>query len=65
MIQPCDLCDGSGQISYFMGVSRFLLSWEECPRCGGMGFTFIEEKQNGSGKKKQQNSKQSKTQKGG
>lgn len=21
-----------------MGVSRFLLSWEECPECGGLGY---------------------------
>ncbi|MEW6290877.1 MAG: hypothetical protein AB1545_13590 [Thermodesulfobacteriota bacterium] len=34
----CQLCNGSGQISSFLGVSRFLLSWEECPECGGLGY---------------------------
>ena len=36
--EPCPGCGGSGQISYFKGVSRFLLSWEECPECAGLGF---------------------------
>ena len=30
----CDICGGTGQVSYFKGVSRFLLSHEECPECG-------------------------------
>ena len=34
----CEVCDGSGQICSFKGVSRFALSWEDCPVCGGMGF---------------------------
>ncbi len=41
----CILCNGSGQISYFKGVSRFLLSEEECPECGGTGFIFVDEKE--------------------
>jgi hypothetical protein len=36
--EPCPGCCGSGQISYFKGVSRFLLSCEECPECAGLGF---------------------------
>jgi DnaJ-class molecular chaperone len=36
--QPCPSCGGSGQISYFAGVSRFLLSFEECPGCAGLGY---------------------------
>lgn len=40
----CQICNGSGQISYFKGVSRFLLSEEECPACGGLGFIVDEEK---------------------
>jgi DnaJ-class molecular chaperone len=34
----CQMCNGSGQLSLFKGVSRFLLSWEECPECGGLGY---------------------------
>jgi len=36
--KPCPSCGGSGQISFFLGVSRFLLSNEECPECAGLGF---------------------------
>jgi len=35
--EPCPSCGGSGQISYFKGVSRFLLTCEECPECAGLG----------------------------
>lgn len=35
--RPCSACHGSGQTSSFLGVSRFLLTWEECPECGGLG----------------------------
>ena len=38
----CEFCNGSGQISYFKGVSRFLLSEEECPQCGGLGFIIVD-----------------------
>ena len=38
MKKRCESCGGSGQISYFKGVSRFLLSCEECPECAGLGF---------------------------
>ncbi|MEN8189774.1 MAG: HU family DNA-binding protein [Thermodesulfobacteriota bacterium] len=41
MSQPCAFCNGSGQISYFKGVSRFLLSEEECPECGGTGIAPV------------------------
>jgi DnaJ-class molecular chaperone len=36
--EVCPGCGGTGQISYFKGVSRFLLSNEECPECAGLGF---------------------------
>lgn len=34
---PCNVCDGSGQIAYFKGISRFVLSYIECPECNGTG----------------------------
>ena len=34
----CDVCGGIGQISFFKGVSRFLLSTEECSECAGTGY---------------------------
>lgn len=37
---PCPICNGSGQVSFFKGVSRFLLSNEDCPECLGMGFVI-------------------------
>jgi len=37
MKRECEFCAGSGQISYFKGVSRFLLSVEDCPECCGLG----------------------------
>lgn len=40
MKSPCQTCNGTGQVSFFKGVSRFLLSEEECPECGGVGFVF-------------------------
>ncbi len=36
--RECPGCGGSGQISYFQGESRFLLTTEECPECLGTGF---------------------------
>lgn len=37
MRKPCATCGGTGQIGYFQGESRFLLTWEECPCCCGTG----------------------------
>lgn len=34
---PCEFCNGTGETSTFKGVSRFLLSREECPVCCGTG----------------------------
>ena len=34
----CDICEGAGQVCSFKGVSRFVLTWEDCPVCGGLGF---------------------------
>jgi DnaJ-class molecular chaperone len=44
----CEVCEGSGQICEFRGVSRFVLSWDDCPVCGGMGFLLLEKDANGS-----------------
>jgi DnaJ-class molecular chaperone len=33
----CPGCGGSGQVSFFQGESRFLLTMEECPECFGTG----------------------------
>ncbi|MFN2355174.1 MAG: hypothetical protein ABR512_11695 [Desulfopila sp.] len=33
----CDICGGSGQLGGFRGVSRFMITWEECPECCGTG----------------------------
>ena len=35
--QSCEFCGGSGQLSFFKGASRFLLSLEECNVCNGTG----------------------------
>ena len=41
--QPCPFCHGAGQTSSFMGVSRFLLTTEECRACGGTGLKLDNE----------------------
>ena len=38
--KTCTNCNGSGQVSFFKGESRFILSWEDCPECAGMGFVI-------------------------
>lgn len=50
--KECEFCAGSGQLSHFQGVSRFLLSWEECQACGGFGFVVVEEDEADKPKKK-------------
>jgi len=63
MKKTCETCGGAGQISYFKGVSRFLLSSEECPECSGFGYIIaddddarstdsVHDKKNDSGRKK-------------
>ena len=42
MKQLCESCGGSGQLNYFKGVSRFLLSTEECPECSGLGYIYTD-----------------------
>ena len=43
MKKTCDTCGGTGQIQHFQGVSRFLLTTEECPACSGFGYALSEE----------------------
>ena len=52
MKKTCDICGGSGQVSFFKGVSRFLLSVEECDLCNGTGYTIVEEKKKKGAKRK-------------
>lgn len=48
----CETFNGGGQVSLFKGVSRFLLSQEECPECGGVGFVYPPDQDNIDTKKK-------------
>ena len=51
---PCPACGGSGQLNFFKGESRFLLSVEECPACCGFGYVqedAVGEKKNRSERK--------------
>ena len=52
--KTCAICGGTGQISYFKGVSRFLLSNEECEECAGTGYILdtLEEKTEKTAKRK-------------
>ena len=34
----CTVCGGTGQVSFFKGESRFLLTHEECEHCAGTGY---------------------------
>ena len=43
----CDICGGSGQLSFFKGASRFLLSAEECDECAGTGYRLQDESTGG------------------
>ncbi|MDJ0624610.1 MAG: hypothetical protein QNJ17_16725 [Desulfocapsaceae bacterium] len=37
MDDVCDICGGTGQIGIFRGLSRFIMTYEECPECYGTG----------------------------
>ncbi|MEA3467048.1 MAG: HU family DNA-binding protein [Thermodesulfobacteriota bacterium] len=41
---PCPGCNGTGQMTWFGGVSRFQFSYEDCPECNGVGFLIPAEK---------------------
>jgi len=62
--EVCPGCGGSGQVSYFKGVSRFLLSCEECPECAGLGFRLdpeVAENTGNSGNRLKKSSAKKKT----
>lgn len=42
MKKECQSCGGTGQIRFFQGVSRFLLTEEECPECAGLGYVVAD-----------------------
>lgn len=39
--KTCNGCGGSGQISFFRGVSRFVMDWDDCPDCFGTGYIEV------------------------
>jgi DnaJ-class molecular chaperone len=41
MQNVCNECHGTGQVRYFKGESRFVLSHDECPACAGLGFIEV------------------------
>jgi len=41
--KTCPTCGGTGEIGYFQGESRFLLTREECPACCGLGYVLEED----------------------
>lgn len=48
---PCPTCGGTGQISFFKGESRFLLTDEECPACCGLGYLLDKDDRDSQEKK--------------
>lgn len=46
--KECEVCNGSGQVSFFKGESRFVVSWEDCPQCLGVGFQEVDAEQEGN-----------------
>jgi phage FluMu protein Com len=41
----CAACHGTGQWTFFGGVSRFFFTVEECPECAGLGFILAPEEE--------------------
>ena len=56
----CAVCGGTGQVRFFKGESRFLLTDEECDQCAGTGYclepTAGDDKGNGKRKNKKRKS---------
>lgn len=40
--KPCRICGGTGQMGEFRGVSRFVISFDDCPDCHGTGIEIDE-----------------------
>ncbi len=38
---PCSGCNGTGQMTWFGGASRFQFSYTDCPECNGTGFLEV------------------------
>jgi DnaJ-class molecular chaperone len=57
----CVVCGGTGRVRFFQGVSRFLLSDEECDACAGTGYKIrsmgelVKERSAGKRGKKKEN----------
>jgi len=47
--KPCPGCGGSGQVSYFYGESKFMLTWEDCQDCCGTGVVLEDAEREESG----------------
>jgi DnaJ-class molecular chaperone len=64
---PCPACGGTGQLNFFKGESRFLLSVEECPACCGFGYMqdSVEENEVEEGTKKKLKEKKSRSERKG
>ena len=45
----CPACGGTGQVSFFQGESRFLLTTEECSLCLGLGYILMEKQEQAGG----------------
>ena len=41
--ETCPTCGGTGEIGFFQGESRFLLTRDECPACCGLGYILPED----------------------
>ncbi len=63
----CPACGGSGQLNFFKGESRFLLSVEECPACCGFGYVQDSVQEHGAeeGSKKTLEEKKSRSERKG
>lgn len=45
MEKKCASCGGTGQLGHFQGISRFIITWEECSDCLGSGIAAVTEQE--------------------